>query len=164
STRGEEIVAARRPAGGGPAVLVNLGWIPLGARDDVVPGLVDAPAVVEGLARDPGERSARTIPDGAWTGLSPASMGEALGYPVADWFVFAGPEREGQGALGEALPIQGWQRFTNTTPHIEYALTWFGLALALVAVAVVRLMVEPRRRARDSTPATGAEDDGDGAS
>ena len=153
STRGEEIVVPVRLVDGG-AVLVNLGWIPDGAREDVLAGGLDD-LEPSGLARDYGDLRGRRIPSGSWTALSPSAMGEHLGYPVAEWVVIAGEEREGEASAGDALPVQGWQRFHNTTPHIEYALTWFGIAAALVAIAVARLVVAPRRAARRAADGRG---------
>lgn len=143
--RGQEIVVPAQPAGGGPAVLVNLGWVPDGIAEAEREALVTAATPKAGLARDISGRDARQIPSGAWTGLSPEDMGAALGYPVAEWYVIAGEERAPGAGLGDTLPVQGWQRFVNTTPHIEYALTWFGIAAVLVVIAVARLIVAPRR-------------------
>lgn len=150
AVRGEEIIVPVRPALGGPAVLVNMGWIPDGARDEVMADLrASTPGVIEGLAVDASDRDGRRIPSGSWSNLDPETMSEALGYEVAPWFVLEGQERERPPALGEPLPVAGWQRFENTTPHVEYALTWFGIAIALAGVAFVRLVLTPRREARD---------------
>ncbi len=154
-TLGLEVVVPFRPADGGPDVLVNLGWIPT-ARDQagvdaftVTDALPPGETTISGLARDFSGVDGRSL-DGAssqprWTGLAPSAIQEASGAPLAPWVVIAGEEREGAPAQGEALPVQGWQRFHNTTPHIEYALTWFGIAAVLVAAAVARLVVVPRR-------------------
>jgi len=156
STRGEEIVVPVLPAAGGPAVLVNMGWIPDGLRDDVLPEiLAEAGTPIEGLARNFSELEGRRIASGAWTSFAPTSIGEELGYPVQPWIVIAGAERRGDVAQGAALPVQGWQRFENYTPHIEYALTWFGIAAALVVIATVRLVVVPWRARRGDTPTSG---------
>lgn len=147
SVRGEEIVVPVQPPQG-PAVLVNFGWIPDGARDEVM-GELDASttAPIAGLAVDASGRNGNQIPSGSWSNLDTEAMGEALGYPVAGWFVLAGEERDTEPSPSEEPPVAGWQRFHNTTPHVEYALTWFGLAAALVAVAVFRLVVAPRQEA-----------------
>src|SRR5690606_960590 len=109
---------------------------------DVMARLSERPdASLTGLAVDAAGREGRRIPSGSWTGLAPEAMGDALGYPVAGWFVLAGEERDAPATPGEDLPVQGWQRFHNTTPHVEYALTWYGIAAALVTIAVVRFVV-----------------------
>ncbi len=146
SSRGEEIVVPVRPAEGGPAVLVNLGWIPEDSRGDVLRDF--QPGEPSGLARDYSSLDGRLIPSGSWTRMSPHDIGEALGYPVTEWVLIAGEELDGPAAIGSALPVQGWERFHNTTPHVEYALTWFGIAAALVAIGVARLVIVPRRAKR----------------
>jgi cytochrome oxidase assembly protein ShyY1 len=50
----------------------------------------------------------------------------------------------------DSYPIGGWTRFQNTVPHFEYALTWWGLAAALVATAVARFVL---RRSREDADA-----------
>jgi len=158
ASRGEEILVPVQPADGGPVVLANLGWIPEGARADVVPGLLASPGPVEGLARDIRGRTAQQTPSESWTGVDGEAMGAALSLSVADWYVVVGSERAGDASVGDSLPVQGWQRFTNTTPHIEYALTWFGIAIALVVISVVRLIIAPRRaRQRAQQGTSGSE-------
>jgi surfeit locus 1 family protein len=148
ATRGEEIVIPVRVTDS-LTVLVNMGWIPDGSRDTVLPELLAKTGEpIEGLALNIGNRTGRIAPSGSWTTLAPASMETELGYEVAPWIVLAGTERTGDARVGDGLPVQGWQRFTNTTPHVEYALTWFGLALALVVIAVMRFVVGPRRARR----------------
>ncbi|MEX2031899.1 MAG: SURF1 family protein, partial [Dehalococcoidia bacterium] len=145
SVRGEEIVIPVRVRDD-LTVLVNFGWIPDGSRDDVLPEvLAEAGAPVAGLALNLGDRTARRAPSGSWTAAAPTSMGAELGYEMAPWIVLAGDERTEAARAGDDLPVQGWQRFTSTTPHLEYALTWFGLALALVAIAGARFVIGPWR-------------------
>lgn len=162
SSRGEEIVVPVRMSQGGPAVLVNLGWIPDGAREAFLADF--EPGTPSGLARDYSSLDARQIPSGSWTAMSPHDIGAALGYPVTDWVLIAGDERARAASPGEALPVQGWERFTNTTPHMEYALTWFGIAIALVAITVARFVIAPRRAARASQASIATAGSGGGVS
>ena len=37
------------------------------------------------------------------------------------------------------LPAQDYVAFDDTVTHLEYALTWFGLAIALAVTATIRL-------------------------
>lgn len=159
SVRGEEIIVPVALDSGG-AVLVNVGWIPDGSRDDVMDELArDAGGTVtEGLAFDIADRDGNMIPSGSWSNLDTEAMSEALGYEVADWYVLAGAERTSPPSPSEPLPVAGWQRFENTTPHVEYALTWFGIAAVLIASAVVRLVIAPRRAEREARGAPPAAD------
>ncbi len=153
SARGEEIIVPVVLQDGGPAVLVNIGWIPDGARADVLATLVADPraaGVTGGLAVDASGRDGHVIPSGSWSNLDTEAMAEALGYDVAPWFVLGGEERTSNPNPNEALPVGGWRRYENTTPHVEYALTWFGLAAVLAVSATFRLVVAPRRAAREA--------------
>ena len=155
SVRGEEIIVPVRLEGGGPAVLVNVGWIPDGAREDILRELTDdarSTGVTTGLAVDATGRDGRLIPSGSWSNLDTEAMAEELGYDVAPWFVLGGEERTANPSPSEPLPVGGWRRYENTTPHVEYALTWFGLAAALAVSAVFRLVIAPRREARRAPP------------
>lgn len=154
-TKGEELVTPLVPSGGGDAILVNRGWYPESERDRVRAALdAEASANVEGLAFDATGRTARRTPQGTWTGLAPASMAEAAGMPLRPWAVLQGTpiEDETRVPADGALPVRGYRPFVNTTPHGQYALTWFGIAAALVAIAVARLVIAPRRARRDATP------------
>jgi len=155
SVRGEEIVVPVALDGGGSAVLVNVGWIPDGSREEVLrelAGSASSATVIEGLAVDASGRSGNVIPSGSWSNMDTEAMGAALGYDLAPWFVLGGSERTSAPSPNEPLPVGGWQRYQNTTPHIEYALTWFGIALALGASAVFRLVIAPRRAAQSAPP------------
>jgi surfeit locus 1 family protein len=154
--RGEELVTPFLLAPDGPAVLVNRGWYPLSERDAVVADLTARQGKpLRGLIRI-GARSGNQTTAGTWTALDPATMGAMLPYAVVDWLVIEGIEQPPGGtAPGESLPLQGYQPYTSTTPHLEYAATWLGLAIVLVVVAAVRFIIEPRRaRRRQETPAT----------
>lgn len=155
SARGEEIIVPVKPEAGGPAVLVNIGWIPDGARDDVLSTLVSdarSGGVTEGLAVDASGREGRLIPSGSWSNLDTEAMAEVLGYDLVPWFVIGGKERTSAPSPSEPIPVDGWRRYQNATPHMEYALTWFGLAAALAVSAAFRLVVAPRRAARETPP------------
>ena len=143
-TKGEELVTPLLIAPGGPAVLVNRGWYPASERAGALAALELRPGTVEGLVRTDTD-SGRLTDAGTWTALDPAAMGAALPYEVLDWIVIEGELVETTAIPDGVLPVQRYARFANTTPHMEYALTWFGLAAALVAVAIIRLVVVPRR-------------------
>ena len=146
ATKGEDLVVPLLLAPGGPAVLVNRGWYQAGERDRVLAELRGREAAdIEGLGRYVEGLEARRTPAGTWTQLSPSDMGATLPYPVLPWFVIEGDLIAPDASRPNTLLAQGFYPYTSTTPHLEYALTWFGLAAALVAVAVVRFLVAPRR-------------------
>jgi len=158
ATRGEEVVTPLLPDGGGPAILVNRGWYPLSERDRVLDGLArEERATVEGLARTApkpegasvivtGTRAGKT-PDGSWAWFDIASMSRELPYPVLEWRLIEGTRDPGDRTPPAELPVRYWGTEVSTAPHLEYALTWFGLATALVVIAAVR--VRAGRRATE---------------
>jgi surfeit locus 1 family protein len=150
--RGEEIVVPLVVADA-PVLLVDRGWYPLGEREETLARLTSEQSVaVEGVARFLSGRSASLV-DGAWTRLDPSRMGEALPYAeVAPFVVVAGEEiDDAERVVPDVRPVPGFEGYRNTTPHVEYALTWFGLAVALVVTASVRIARgnRPGRRAPD---------------
>lgn len=148
----------------GEAVLVDRGWYPVAQREAVIARLRgERAASTSGLARYvEGLRAAQT-PAGTWTALAPGDMaagggaagGGAAGsgtvglpYRVAPWYLVEGPLLAEGARPPAAYPASGFLPYSSTTPHIEYALTWFGIAAALAAIAVARFIVAPRRARR----------------
>jgi surfeit locus 1 family protein len=154
--RGEEVVVPLVPAGGSPAMLVNRGWYRVAERDAVLASLAEGDAGLEGLARSGRSLSATQALDGSWTRFDVASIAELLPYAVVPWRVTAGAlvEDPPRSAPPER-PVTGYEGYANSTPHIEYALTWFGLAVAMVVTTGVRLYRGSGRAAPD-VAATGA--------
>ncbi len=147
SVRGEEIVTPLLLPDG-RALLVNRGWYPEAERDEVLADLeatIDAEVV--GLVRHVGAIGGRQTAAGTWTRLDTVAIGATLPYEVAGWYLLEGELFEDRVRPSGELPVQGFTAFTSSTPHIQYALTWFGLAAALVAIAAARLVIAPRREA-----------------
>ena len=140
--RGEEVVVPLLPEGGGAAVLVNRGWYPLTERERVLASLAaDAQASVGGLARYVATSNARQLAFGAWTDFDVLAMAAALPYPAQPWGVIEGELLAREPVTPPAeLPAQDFAGYENTVPHLEYAITWFGLAVALLVTAYLRLL------------------------
>lgn len=154
--RGEEVYVPLRPAGGSPALLVRRGWYPAEEREAVLAAL-PASEPAAGLALPSGGGAASLGADGAWTRYGHASIAAALPYALAPVRVAAGePADPPPRRLPEERPVTGYARWRNTTPHVEYALTWFGLAAALAATAGVRAW--QRRTGREAAPGPPAPD------
>lgn len=138
--RGEEVVVPLRPAGGGPAVLVNRGWYPVAEREAVLAILADEDEGLDGLIRAGRSLRATQGPDESWTRFDVASIAELLPYDVVPWRATAGElvEQLPRSAPPER-PVTLYEGYANTTPHMEYALTWFGLAAAMLVTAGVRV-------------------------
>lgn len=140
---GREAVTPLLPDGGGPAVLVNRGWFPDAQREEVLAALAAArTATVEGLARDYAQLlPGRQLPSGEWTRLDPGAMAPELPYPVVGWQIVEGRQwTPADDRIRPAtFPVQRYVVAAPPTPHLDYALTWYGLAVALIATAIIRL-------------------------
>ncbi len=117
---------------GAPPLLVDLGWVP--APDGHLPKLAlpSGETEIDGYVRPPdrpGWFSARDNPQARlFYTLDPPAIGAALGLPQVAPFTLV--------ALGQAPP-QGWPEPAQHLPrppnnHLQYALTWYGLACVLV--------------------------------
>lgn len=133
----------------GRVVLIDRGWVPL----DWAPTGPNEPRAVtiEALARRGGWHSSEWLkpandPAGnAWVWLDLPAMAEAVGLPnVESALYFAARIEQEPGAY----PIGGRTRVTLKNDHLEYALTWFGLALAFC----VTYILLKRRRATSASP------------
>ena len=120
---------------GGELVLVNRGFVPMDRMDlpTRVAGQEDARVTVTGLLRLPEGRNWFTPPDDTgrriWQERDPAAIAKAYGLArVAPFFVDA----DASGPNG--LPQGGETRVTFLNNHLQYVVTWFGLAFALLAV------------------------------
>ncbi|KAB8314464.1 SURF1 family protein [Tolypothrix campylonemoides VB511288] len=142
---GHWVLTALRAVDGG-IVLVNRGFVPIGAQPDPAPA---GPVVVTGLLRitEPGGGFLRRNDPRAdrWYSRDVAAIAEARGLPpeaTAPFFVDA---EAAAGAAAERWPRAGMTVVRFRDPHLTYALTWFALA-ALTAWAALRLRRFERRR------------------
>lgn len=127
---------------GASAILVDRGWVPLEGR-----GPVDRP---EGEVRvtawvRPVERvglfSARDdIAGRRFYTFDPAVIGQALGLPEVAPFALVA-----LGAVPQGLPQPDRRLPRPTNNHLGYAITWYGLAVALAGV----FLAWARRRLKD---------------
>lgn len=122
---------------GGGTVIVNRGFVPLDRRDPATraEGQIMGPVTVTGLIRFPEARglfAASDDPGGRiFYTRDIAAMARALDLrgTVAAFSVDADAT-----PVPGGLPIGGETRLTFANRHLEYALTWFGLALTLIGV------------------------------
>ena len=127
------ITPLERP--GGPTLLVNRGWVPL-----TTPAPIETPSgpvSIEGYVRPaqkPGLFSATDNPaQRRFFTLDPHAIGAALGLDSVAPFTLI--------ALGSP-PAEGYPDPARNLPrppnnHLSYALTWYALALTLIATFVV---------------------------
>ncbi|WP_454917620.1 SURF1 family protein [Xanthobacter sediminis] len=131
----------------GPPILVNRGFVPQDRRDPArrAEGQGTGEVEVAGLLRLPEDASwfvpANDAARGAFYRRDPASIAAARGLSGAAPFIIdldAAPVPGG-------LPLAGTTRLAFPNRHLEYALTWYGLAATLVAVSLA--VAWSRRRA-----------------
>lgn len=135
---GYEIVTPLVRDGGG-TLLVNRGFVPMDKREAAsrpqgqVAGIVTVSGVVR-LPQPPGLFQPDNTPGAdTWVRVDPAAMAAAVGLPaVAPLIVEALP---GQSPGGLPAGIEPRVELPNN--HLQYALTWYGLAATLVAIYVL---------------------------
>lgn len=124
-------------------VLVNRGWLPRGARRDVLPEIpvVEGEIELEGTVyQSPGEAFVlkdEQLPDNQWPlrvqKVDFHAIGEKLGVELAPFEIRVKPEL----SLGGLPPLpRHWQDITVMGPqqHKAYALQWLGLAIAALVI------------------------------
>ena len=120
---------------GRPTILVDRGWVPLERRGAAIER-PEGPVAVTGYVSPPQDRDPFAATDDAagrrFYTADPRAIGAALGLPsvMPDLLVALAP----QGTRPDALP-QGARTLPRpTNSHLGYAITWYGLAAALVGV------------------------------
>jgi surfeit locus 1 family protein len=130
----------------GPAILVDRGWVPLERAQPIAhpPGLV----TVTGYIR-PGEIASAVAARDDVAGrrfytFDPVAIGRALDLPATAPFALVALAPAD--AASQVLPIAARAIPRPGNPHLGYAITWYGLAAALLGVFVVfaaRRLKEP---------------------
>lgn len=143
----------------GRALFVNRGFVPFENKDASTrpEGQVAGTVTVNGLARPRlSEKPSSLVPDNDiaknifyWKDLD--AMAGAAGIPtdrVVSFFVDADATANPGG-----LPIGGVTQFDLPNNHLQYALTWYGLAAALVVVSGVYFYRWRRQPTRENSAA-----------
>lgn len=133
---------------GGSVVVVNRGFVPLDKKDPATrPGGASAGVIdIVGVLRwpeSPGQFTpASDQAANVWYLRDHKAIAEAKKWPTAATFYIdqEAPVPEG------GLPLPGKLEVNLRNNHLQYAITWFGLALALAGVYVVWLAGRLRRR------------------
>ena len=122
-------------------LFVNRGFVPYDFREpDTRPrGQITGEVTITGLARSaPDAKPSFIVPDndpatGTYYWKDLRAMREAAGFDqVLPFFLDVGPDPNPGG-----LPVGGVTIIELPNNHLQYAITWYGLALALVGVLVV---------------------------
>ena len=131
----------------GGIVIVNRGFVPEARRDEQLraAGEVSGPVTLIGVMRWPDSRHWFTPGDDVthnlWFARDPAAIAAAKGVgPVAPFYV----EQEAPVPPG-GLPQPGKLVVSLPDNHLQYALTWFGLAAVLAGVFISWAFTSGRR-------------------
>ncbi|MEJ1937289.1 SURF1 family protein, partial [Nostoc sp. NIES-2111] len=144
---GYYVLTPFRLSGEDRTVLVNRGFVPADRKDPATraEGQVPGEQTVVGLLRSPEPRGMFSPADdparNMWFTRDPSAIGAALGIQGLAPFVIEADETPVPGGL----PVGGNTRVTFPNNHLQYAITWFTLAVALIIVFVV--FVRSQRRA-----------------
>lgn len=124
---------------GGPAILVNRGWVPPERRDPLtrMPGQMVGRLPVTGVLREEARRGYFMPPNdpaaNRWFWFDLPAMNRAVGIEGGRnaYLEVDGAQNPG------GFPIGGQTQLRLPTPHLQYAFTWFALAVALVVIFVL---------------------------
>jgi surfeit locus 1 family protein len=127
---------------GNPIVLVNRGWVPfdLKERDTRARGLTDGEVRIEGIIRfqRPITGLQRVFlpenePDrNVWYSVDTDQMADQIGSELPNFYILDGNED-----VPGLYPVGKQWRLDIRNDHLQYALTWFGLALGLLVIYIV---------------------------
>lgn len=125
------------PGGTEQTVLVSRGWVPLDnkAPETRAAGQIAGITRVTGIARVPA--TAWIVPDNRpsenfWFTIDLTLMGDFVDHKLAPVYV----EADDTPVPGD-LPRGGQTRSEMPNDHLQYAITWFALALSLIVIYVV---------------------------
>jgi surfeit locus 1 family protein len=143
---GYHIMTPLRPAAGLP-VLIDRGWIPLYRKDPASrpESRPEGPSTVDGYVRLPERTNMFTPPNDPvadlWFSIDLAAMARYAGLgAVRPFYIQAAP-----GADPKSLPIGIKLKVDLPNDHLQYAITWYALAAALLVTYIIYM----RRRRSD---------------
>jgi len=144
---GWHVFTPLKPDGDLPAVLVNRGWVPDALKDPAkrAEGQIDGVVTVTGLLRGE-ETMGWFTPDsdlvenrwyardltGMRQSLAEATGPDGLAAPFAPFAIDAEAEPANPGGW----PKGGTTEVRLSNPHLQYVVTWYGIALTLIGVFV----------------------------
>ncbi len=140
--------------GGERIVMVNRGYIPASQQAPVTrqDGQISGEVRLEGLMVWPGERNIFEPPNepdnNLWFVKDINAMAKNAGYEDNSWLIapfFVDSLETPENVYPVQAPIGGQTRVNLPNRHLEYVVTWYGLALALVIVYVQWLIKQTNR-------------------
>jgi len=136
---GLNVLTPLSTADGRGLVLVNRGWIPSALRDPETraEGQIQGQVTVEGIVRfaepDPSFVQADRSEQNVWFRVDPPAMAAAAGLAPLPGHYIVAADREVPGGW----PVGQQWRVDLPNNHLQYAITWYALAVALAVIYVV---------------------------
>ncbi|EGY01628.1 SURF1 family protein [Nitrospirillum viridazoti Y2] len=137
---GYDVVTPFVRADGGGVVLVDRGWVPTQGKDPArrPEGQLEGEVTVDGVARVPPPRGwmqpDNLVNDNFWLWYDLPAMAAKAGTEVPEPVVVEAGATSNPGGF----PVGGQTRVTIPNDHLQYAITWYCLAVALAVIAYLR--------------------------
>lgn len=138
-TPGLHILTPLVPGDGSTAVLIDRGWVPFEGRDPAVrpQGQTTGVVTVEGIVRLQ-KNKGWFVPDNdpvknTWYFVDVPAMAKTAGLELRPGYYIVGDDA----ALPGGYPKGGQWRLDLRNDHLEYAITWYSLAVALLVIYIV---------------------------
>lgn len=135
----------------GALVIVDRGWVPLDRKDPRTrqQSLIEGPTTVEGLIRRPNLRTYFTPENepnkNLWFSADVQAMAKKAGLPEVRPYLIEGLRQ----VIPGGFPVGGEIQVALRNDHLQYAITWYSLAIALVVIYVLfHLKLERERGPR----------------
>ena len=146
ASQGWNVYTLLRPDGGLPPLFVNRGWVPDTLKDPSkrAEGQLSGPVTVTGLARLSEQAGLFTLATDAkgnrwyWRDL-PGMEGAARtsGADAAIAFAPFSQDAEAEPANPGGFPKGGTTEIHLSNSHLQYVVTWYGLAVTMLAIFAV---------------------------
>lgn len=139
------VVPLQVPTGPHPKVLVLIGWVPMDKLQAFLDQLAQRPPeVIRGRMQFVNSLSPDELPTSVhqgrnvWYLPNPQAITKKIAGLDPNLLVEAGEQATGQFVDPTAWPVAGYEFPVHPLPakHMEYSMTWYGCALALIAVWV----------------------------
>jgi surfeit locus 1 family protein len=148
------VVTTLLPESGGPAVLVQRGWVPRHAYDRTqLPSIPQPtePVEVTGVFVPPPSKLYQLGPDGEGAirqNIDVQAMTQQLGVTLIDASVQQTQIQPAEDGLRQDWPVVA----SDVHKHYGYAAQWFSLSALILLLYVWFQIIAPRRRAHASAP------------
>jgi len=156
---GYGVLAPLEVDGPHPRIIVDIGWVPADRLEAFLAEWPNRRVTVTGRIEQ-GDKLGEEAAVGehlglpTWRRIHTGGLARAIDGLDPDFMILAGEEASGQQIDPEDLPIDGYPPIERQPPskNVEYALTWYGLAVTLIIVYIGFSMKRPREEDEEGLP------------